>query len=181
MEHTETTAHTEEASHEAETEQFYLEPVFWVAFAFVVFAALAFRPIAKIIAKGLDAKSKQIADELAEARRLRAEAQELLASYQKKQRDSLKEAEGMLEQTRADAAKMLEKAETELKLSLEKRKRMAEETIARAEAKAVQEMEALVMEVALEASKKIIVEHMDNGGNDALVRAAVDEAARKIH
>ncbi len=92
-------------------EVFYLSPEFWVAVSFVAFVALVSKPLAGAIAKALDARSAQIAGELAEAHRLREEAQALLLAYQKKQRESLAEAEAMLAQTREDAKRMGELAE----------------------------------------------------------------------
>lgn len=177
-------SHTEVAAEHAAVvhhEAFYLEPTFWVAVAFVIFMALALKPLVKVITKALDAKSRQVAAELTEARRLREEAQEVLASFQKKQRESLQEAEAMLATTRADAARITEKAETELKLAMEKRLKMATDKIARAEQKAVQDVEGYVAEIALKAAEKLIVEHVEKGGNDDLVKAAAASLSGKIH
>jgi len=162
-------------------EAFYQSPTFWVAVAFVVFMALALRPVARAIIKMLDNRSSQIAADIAQARRLRDEAQEVLASYQKKQRESLQEAEDMLASTAADAARIIEKAEADLKLSIEKRLRQATDKIAQAEARAIADVQNYVADVSLVAAQKLLTEYLDKGGNDELVRKATADVATKIH
>jgi F-type H+-transporting ATPase subunit b len=175
-------AHTvHEAVHEMAHEAFYQDPTFWVLISFIAFMAIALKPIAKSFAKMLDTRTHQIAAELAEARRLREEAQEALTAYQKKQRESLQEAETMLAATRADAARLIEKAEIDLKLALEKRMKQATDKIAQAEAKAVADVQAYVAEISIQAAQKLMAEHLDKGGNEALVRSAVADVARKIN
>ena len=67
---------------------------FWVAVAFVVFLLiLLYYKVPKLIAKSLDDRAEAIRKELDEARRLREEAQNLLADYQKKHRNVGQEAE----------------------------------------------------------------------------------------
>lgn len=178
MEH-ETSSHT--ATGTAEHELFYQEPVFWVAIAFCIFMALALRPLCRAVAKALDARSADIASELKEARRLREEAQEVLASYQKKQREALQEAESILASTRADTVRLMEKAEQDLKLSLDKRMALANARIAQAEANAMAQVQAYVAEIALEAAGKIVADHMKEGGSDALIARAVADIGKKLH
>lgn len=172
----------EALQHVAEHEAFYQDPHFWVAVSFVVFIFLALKPVAKILTKTLDGRSAQIAAELEEARRLRVEAQEVLAEYQKKQRDSLQEAEALLAGARADATRLLNKADAELKIALEKRTKMAEAKIAQAESEALQEVQNYVVEVALKATEKLIAERLGaEKGNDELVARVVQDVATKLH
>lgn len=178
-EHTQHTEHTESPA--AEHEAFYLEPVFWVAISFCVFMVLAIRPLVVIITNALDARAKQIADELAEARRLREEAAAVLASYQKKQQESLQEAEAMLASTRADATRIIDKAEADLKLALDRRMKMAADRIAQAEVKALQDVQERVTDIALAAAQKLIVDHLAKGGDEELIRKVSSDVAAKIH
>ena len=56
---------------------------FWVAVAFVAFLlVLVYYKVPSLIAKALDDRAEAIRKELDEARRLREEAQNLLADYQ---------------------------------------------------------------------------------------------------
>lgn len=177
-----TTEHTAEAGHAASVhESFYQEPVFWVAIAFVIFMSLALRPLCRVIAKGLDSSSKKIAEELAEAKRLRLEAEAVLASYQKKQRESLQEAEAMLASAKADADRIAAKAESDLNTALDKRLKAAMDKIAQTEAKALQDMQGYVADIALNTAKKLLSESIGKDGGETLVKEAAAEVARKLH
>ena len=66
--------------------EFIFEPEFWVAVSFFLFLGLAlYLGVHKKLTTALDARSASIAKELDEARRLREEAQSVLADYRTKQ------------------------------------------------------------------------------------------------
>lgn len=160
---------------------FYFEPEFWVLVAFAGFLLLAARPVCRMIAKALDARSAAIADELAQARRLREEAQAVLASFQKKQRESLQEAEIILNAAKKEAELLYTQAETQLKTTLEKRKKLALEKIAQAEHKALQDVQSHVVDIAVSVARTIITEHLMRTGNEEVVKQAAAELERKLH
>lgn len=162
-------------------EAFYLAPTFWVALSFVVFVALAIRPVSRFAARSLDARSAQIAAELTQAHRLRQEAETLLATYQKKQNEALKEAELILVETRNDAKRLAEQAELELKAALDKRIKLATDKITQAESKAIQEVQAHVVDIAIAAARTLIHEYLLRTGNEELIRQATTELERKLH
>ncbi len=162
-------------------EAFYLSPPFWVAVSFVVFALLVFRPVGRILASVLDKRSLQIAAELAQAQRLREEAQETLALYQQKQRESLQEAERILSDTREDAQRLARQAEADLKLAIEKRSKLAMEHITQAEARALQDVQQHVVDIAIAAARTIMQDYLARGGNSELVQQAATDLGRKLH
>ena len=73
--------------------KFLQDPAFWAAAAFVIFIAATAKPISRLLTAGLDKRADKIRSDLEEAEKLREEAQDLLASYQRKQRDALAEAD----------------------------------------------------------------------------------------
>ena len=68
------------------------DPTFWVAIGFVLFIVIAGRPIMAKITSALDNRADEIRAKIEEAKSLREEAQTLLASYQRMQRDAAAEA-----------------------------------------------------------------------------------------
>ncbi len=66
---------------------------FWVGVAFVIFVVLAWRPLSRTLVTALDERAETIRNNIDEATRLREEAQALLASYKRKQRNAAQEAE----------------------------------------------------------------------------------------
>ena len=68
--------------------EFLLEPEFWVAVSFFLFVGtVLYLGVHKKIAVVLDASAAAIAKELEEAKRLREEAEKVLADYRRKQGD----------------------------------------------------------------------------------------------
>lgn len=162
-------------------EPLYLDPHFWVAVSFVVFVLLAFRPLGKALISMLDNRSAQIAAELAEARRLREEAQATLDLYRKKQQESLQETQAMLAQAKQDAAAITSQAEAELRAALDKRMKLAAERIAQSEAKALQDVQSHVADIAVAAARTLIAEHLSRSGGKELIKQAASELERKLH
>ena len=69
----------------------------WVAVAFVVFVGiLIYAGAHRAIASALDNRGQRISAELEEARRLKEEAQKLVAEFKRKQREAEAEAESIV-------------------------------------------------------------------------------------
>jgi F-type H+-transporting ATPase subunit b len=147
---------------------------FWVAVAFVAFVAiLVYYKVPKLIAKALDDRAEAIRKELDEARRLREEAQALLADYQKKHRNVGREAEAIVDLARREAEAFAHETRAALNDTLERRTRLAEEKIARAEAQAVDEVRASAIDVAVAAAEKILREKMAGSGGATLIDQSI--------
>ncbi|MBV8764704.1 MAG: ATP F0F1 synthase subunit B, partial [Hyphomicrobiales bacterium] len=93
----------------------FADPEFWVAVAFVTFLGLAaWFGAFKALVNGLDQRGQRIAAELAEAKRLREEAQTLLASYEKRRLEAEGEAAAIIAQAKVDAERLAKEAEEKL-------------------------------------------------------------------
>ena len=150
---------------------------FWVAVAFVAFLLiLAYYKVPALIAKALDDRAGAIRKELDEARRLREEAQSLLADYQRKHRNAGQEAEAIIEQARREAEAFSAETRKALGETVERRRRQAEDKIARAEAQAVEDVRAAAVDMAIAAAEKILREKAAGPGGAALI----DESIRTI-
>lgn len=162
-------------------EPFYAQPEFWVAVGFFAVVAFAIRPVGRAIVKMLDDRSNQIKERIEESIRLREEAQEMLAAYERKQRDALKEAEDIIARAQTDAKALAEKAAKELEASLERRRRQAMERIALAEAQAVQEVREKAVEIAVKAAEQAIVHSMTPERASLLIDDTITEMSKKLH
>jgi F-type H+-transporting ATPase subunit b len=155
---------------------------FWVAIAFVVFLlVLLYYRVPSLIAKSLDDRAEAIRKELDEARRLREEAQNLLADYQKKHRNAGQEAESILELARREAEVIAQETRASLKDMLERRTQQAEDKIARAEAQAVDDVRAAAIEVAVAAAEKILREKASGAGGSSLVDQSIRELKGRLN
>lgn len=149
------------------------DPEFWVLLAVVVFVIGVWKPAGRAILGGLDARGVRIRDELETARRLREEAQQVLAGYQKQQREAAAEADAILAHARAEAERIAAQAARNLEETLERRRRLAEERIAQEEAKALAEIRAVTVDVAISAARQVIIAELDEQRGAALIDAAI--------
>ena len=106
------------------------DPEFWVALVFIGVVILFYKPVMRSVGASLDARSAKIRQQIEEARKLREDAQALLAEYQRKSRDAMAEAEKIIAQARAEAQRMKQEAEADLENSLKRRQEQALERIA---------------------------------------------------
>lgn len=160
---------------------FYENPVFWVGVAFFAFVALIiWQKVPKMIADALDKRADGIRDQLDEARKLREEAQALLAEYQRKQRDAETEAAQIIEQAREDAERVRGEAQVALGESIERRASTAQDKIAQAEAAAIKEVQSVAVTIATEVARKLIGEQLDESRSNELVDQSISDLSRNL-
>jgi F-type H+-transporting ATPase subunit b len=156
------------------------DPTFWTLVAFVIFVVVLFKPLKKALLSGLDSRIETIRSEVEQAQQLREEAQTLLASYQRKQREAQQEANEIVNRAKQDAETHRVEAEKDLKALLERQKELAVEKIAQAEATAVQEVREIAVDLAVAATEKILAEKVTGSLSDSLVDKAVAELPQKL-
>jgi F-type H+-transporting ATPase subunit b len=159
----------------------FQDPSFWVGLAFILAVGLIYVKAAKGIAGSLDARAATIRTQIEEARKLREDAQALLAEYQRKQRDAMAEAEKIIQQAKDDAARLRTEAEADLVRSLERRKQQALERIAQTEAQAVAQVRNLAVDVALKAAEGLLRDNLSAAQQQAMVDQAVAELPRRLN
>ena len=84
----------------------WADPRTWVGVAFVIFFVIFGRKIWGVITGILDKRGANIRAELAEAARLRSEAEAMLAEARTQRQAALKDAEDMLASARQEAARV---------------------------------------------------------------------------
>lgn len=157
------------------------EPSFWVSAAFVILVALLYKKVSHFMGVFLDSHAKKVKTELDAASRIRAEAEEVLASYKKKQAEFAKEAETILTKAKEDAKLNRARAEAELKSALDARLKNAMEKIAQEEAKAIAEVRNNIVEITIESAKNIIAKQMGDISADETINLTISDIEHKIH
>jgi F-type H+-transporting ATPase subunit b len=157
-------------------------PEYWVLAAFLIFVGLIWRAgVPAQIGKALDSRADTIRMELDEARRLREEAQALLADYQKKQRHAEGEAKSIIETARREAETLAADTRKQLAEQVERRTRMAEEKISRAEAQAISEVRASAVDMALAAAQQILAGKTAGATGTGLIDDAIRDLKTKLN
>jgi F-type H+-transporting ATPase subunit b len=151
----------------------FSEPEFYVLIAAIIFVAVIWKRGRQSLLGSLDARSARIREELDAARRLCEEAERALAEYQAKQREAAAEAEAILAHARAEAERVAAQAARELEGALARRRRLAEERIAQEQQKALAEIRALAVDLAVAAARQVIAGAIDEARGAALIDAEI--------
>ncbi|MBV8775565.1 MAG: F0F1 ATP synthase subunit B, partial [Alphaproteobacteria bacterium] len=122
---------------------------------------------------GLDARAARIQGELEEARRLREEAEALVTQYRAQQQQAAAEAEAIVAHAQEEAERIAAQGARDLDAALLRRQRMAEERIAQAEAKALDEVRSVAIDVAIAAARDVIAGAIDQRRGSALLDEAI--------
>jgi F-type H+-transporting ATPase subunit b len=159
-----------------------LEAETWVAIAFVIFlAVLGYLKVHKMLIKGIDDRRDRIKAELDEARRLKEEAQALLAGYQRKQQEIERAAEGIIAGAKADAERLAAEAEAKLQDFIARHTKMAQERIAQAEAQAVADVRSAAADAAVAAAGTILGRKVKDKVADDLLTEGIAALSDKFN
>ncbi len=149
-----------------------------VAFA-LFFVLLAYLKVPAMLLGALDTRSHEIAKQLHDARRLREEAEKLLAEYEAKRAAAEAEAKAIVEAATEQASAVAEETRANLMAAMARRERQAEERIAAAGAKATDEVRAAAAEAAITAAEKMLRASMNEAAQAALISEGVAEMVKR--
>ena len=155
---------------------------FVVLLAFLLFiAVLVYVKVPGKLAGLLDARAAGIQADLNEAKALREEAQTVLASYERKQKEVKDQAERIIEHAKSEAALAAEQAKQDLKASIRRRLAAAEDQIASAQAAAIKDVRDRAVQIAVAAAGDVIAANMTADAGNELVEDAIKTVSEKLH
>lgn len=158
-----------------------VDATFIALVAFVLFFGVLFwLKVPGMILAALDARSAEIAKELHEARRLREEAEKLLAEYEAKRVAAEAQAKAIVDAAKEQAAVVAEETRASMMAAMQRREKQAEDRIANAETKAADEVRAAAAEAAIAAAERMIRERMNDSTQAGLVAEGLSELKRKF-
>jgi F-type H+-transporting ATPase subunit b len=150
--------------------------------AFIIFIGiLVYYKVHEKVFGMLDERGETIKAELEEARRLREEALELHASFERKQAEVREQAARIVETAKADAQIAADQTKADIEASIARRLKAAEDQIASAEATAIRQVRDRAAEVAVAAAGALIAKNMDAARSDALISDAIKAVDTHLH
>ena len=160
----------------------YTDSKLWVLIPLLLFFALLYKKGAhQAIGQSLDERAVKIKAELDKAKRLREEAQALLASYQRKQKEAEEQAEAIIRQARQDAENMAAQARKDLAERLERRAAQAESKIANAEAQALADVKARAANMALAATETLLRSELSAAQHNDLIKSGIAQIGKSFN
>jgi F-type H+-transporting ATPase subunit b len=158
------------------------DATFWVLIALILFIALViYLRAPRLVTQALDKRAEAVKTELDEARKLREEAQSVLADYQRKAREAEQEAEEIIDAARREASAYAAEAVQRTDEYVERRTKIAEQKIAQAETVALQEVRSLSTDLAIAAAERILTAKVKGAEAEKLISEAIDEAKARLH
>ncbi len=155
---------------------------FVVLIGFIVFiGVLLYFKVPSLLMGLLDKRAEGIRSELDEAKALREEAQALLASYERRQREVQEQADRIIAHAKEEAVVAGEQAKADLEKSITRRLAAAEDQIASAQASAVKEVRDRAISVAIKAARDVVAKQMTAKDATKSIDDAIAEVGQKLH
>ncbi|NGO50888.1 F0F1 ATP synthase subunit B [Allomesorhizobium camelthorni] len=159
-----------------------MDATFWAFVALVIFIGIAvYMKVPGMLGKSLDDRAERIRAELEEARRLREEAQQLLAEYQRKRKEAEREAADILDAAKREAGQLVSEAQQKTEDYVARRTALAEQKIGQAEREAVQEVRASAVDIAVEAARALLARKVDSAAATKLFETSVRDVKSKLN
>jgi F-type H+-transporting ATPase subunit b len=159
-----------------------MDATFWATIALVIFIGLiVYLKVPGKIAGALDQRAERIRNELEEARRLREEAQQLLAEYQRKRKEAEQEAGDIVAAAKREANHLVEEAKARTQEYVARRTALAEQKIAQAERDAVNAVRSNAVDIAVAAAARLLDERADADVKAQLFKSSLDDVKARMN
>jgi F-type H+-transporting ATPase subunit b len=156
------------------------EAEFWVLLGFIIFVVAVWRKAGGILGSGLDARAERIRKQIGEAETLRREAEAMLRDAEQRQRAALEEAKDIIAGATREAARLKEQAVKDIAAMLERRRQSAVDKIAQAEATALAEVRQRAVDVAIAATRQVLIAQVQGALADRMIDQAIAELPRRL-
>ena len=148
---------------------FYHNPEFWVGMAFVLVVVVLAKPISKFVKNALTKRKENIIAKINEAEKLRDDAQELLAQYERKFLHAKDEAKEILDNSTEEIKNLteyeLQKMEKELVVKQKEVEALIDATIE----KTKNEINELACEKSVNIVKTFVARNIDEKQHSKLI------------
>lgn len=153
---------------------------FWLAIAFLGFVSLVVRHVAPIIIKQLDAKSKQISEELLEAKEMKEQATRMLAASEERYKEAIIFADNLIKDSAIEAQKYFAEALNLAEVEIAKKMQAVENRIKQEQESAAREIKIKIIDAALQTVQGNMYDLQKNQASD-LVKKATDSVSKLVH
>ena len=162
--------------------EFGFDQTFFALVGLVLFLALVvYLKVPGMMAKSLDERADQIRNELAEAKRLREEAQHLLVEYQRKRKEAEIEAANIVAAAGREAELLTAEAKKKTEEFVASRTALSEQKIKQAELDAIKEVRSAAVDLAIAAAEVVIAKKADAGVQSGLFQNAVGDIKARLN
>ena len=159
----------------------FSDPQFWVFISFVIFVAVIFNPIKKILTKNLDEKINQIKNDINNAEKLKNETQVILSEIKKRQNDVKEEISLINEQAKERIEAIENEAQIKHKDQINKKHTIASAKIEQMTRDAKLEIQNQITKVSIEASKDLLIKKLKEKEKENIIKESIKEVESNIN
>lgn len=153
-----------------------------VLIAFIIFVGVLIKfGVPGMLTGLLDKRAEGIKSDLDEAKALREEAQTLLASYERKQREVQEQADRIVANAKEEATRAAAQAKEDIAASVTRRLAAAEDQITSAKSAAIRDVRNQAVTVAVTAAQNVIAKQTTAADANKLIDDAIAEVGAKLH
>ena len=153
----------------------FSDPQFWVAVSFILFIAVIFNPVRKILTSSLDAQIKDIKNKIDEVENLKNEAQKALDELKERETKVEKEIQNLYLESEKKITALKNISTSKLTDQIEKRKILAENKIEQLVRDTNNSIKNYISSVAIEATKNILIQNLNKDKKSALIEESITE------
>ncbi|MBN8950352.1 MULTISPECIES: F0F1 ATP synthase subunit B [unclassified Rhizobium] len=162
--------------------EFAFDNTFFAFVGLLIFIGLVvYLKVPGMMAKSLDDRADQIRNDLAEAKRLREEAQHLLAEYQRKRKEAEAEAAHIVAAAEREAEMLTTEARKKTEEFVANRTALSEQKIKQAEADAMKAVRSAAVDLAIAAAESVLAKKADGSVQSGLFSDAVKEVKTRLN
>ncbi len=158
------------------------DATFYAFVGLVLFLALiVYLKVPGMMGSALDQRAEKISNDLAEAKRLREEAQSLLAEYQRKRKEAEAEAASIVAVAQREAEALAAEAKQKTEEYVARRTALSEQKIKQAEADAINAVRAAAVDLAISAAENVLASKTDAATSKSLFDKSVTEVKARLN
>ena len=163
-----------------EHEIFYLSAEFWVAMAFILTILLLSRPIYKAVKNLIIKNIDNIRNRIDEAAQLQADAEKLLASYERKFRNVKKEADAILKKSQNEIEYIRKASISRMEQEMVQKEKDVADKLNEAKNSAIKEISEVAGNLSITATRKLIVQKLSNKDIDKMIDTSIEKLDKAI-
>ena len=153
-----------------------IDATFWVAISFLIFVLiLIYFKIPSKVKNLLDENINQIKKQVDESEKLKDEAKNKLAEYEKRIVDSKSEIKKMIKDANTTAEKNIIKSNEVFHKQMEIRKKNTEEKIKQLKNQAIKDLKNASINIAFESIEKLMLNSLDKSKLDKIYNQSIEE------
>ena len=153
----------------------FSDPQFWVAVSFILFIAVIFNPVRKILTSSLDAQIKDIKNKIDEVEYLKNEAQKALDELKERETKVETEIQNLSLESEKRIAELKDISTSKLTDQIEKRKILAENKIEQLVRDTNNSIKIYISSIAIEATRNILLQNLSKDKKSALIEESITE------